>query len=686
MIKSEEVMDTNGGHSSSHNGLHHTHHSTHLPHHQSIYRNLPSNIISATNFNPLAYGEQTAMLRMPQESPELQEEKPDLNYLDRKYYATMMTQQQPVLVSEAASYGLTSLHTMCASPHTTPENDIGILMPSSPNSSPHNEGIGGGLKVPPEAANLQHYATTAQNRVISSKMVDLSQQLNSHYTPTIKYCTSNTIFNTSEYLPSNEHEHPPSTTSALPVVSAATANSGDILTQSLQRLPNVGMPGAGVSCASTSSGVITSSHSVSGELCSTTETMSYSNSSSPAKSVHSNQSDGDGGGGGGVGSLQQQQQQQQQSNASSTRELTPPDTTKKSGARRPEKPALSYINMIAMAIKESPTGKLTLNEIYGFLQKRFEFFRGSYVGWKNSVRHNLSLNECFKKLPKGISVGKPGKGNYWTIDQNSAYMFEDEASLRRRPRGYRSKLKVKPYPSTNGFYTTSSYDPSMDNANFYATQPYASYEYATSSAAAAAPFTDSWNSHAAHTQTLPQYSNIAAASSVLHGSNNSGTPPLAHTLASSALVSSTGSPTHATSASLQSSNPGLDYATATMVAANYPYGSTTGGGGSIGGAVGATYGLDNGLRSMTLSHMHQHQQQHQQQQQQHHSTMTPPPPPLPPSSMSNSTLIDRKPIFLPSMTPPTSSALSTPPLHHQHMVGSNNGGGGGYYEHIKFSN
>lgn len=77
------------------------------------------------------------------------------------------------------------------------------------------------------------------------------------------------------------------------------------------------------------------------------------------------------------------------------------------------------------------------------------------------MRHNLSLNECFKKLPKSMSVGKPGKGNYWTIEQNSAYMFEDEASLRRRPRGYRSKLKVKSYPSTNGFYATSSYDPSM---------------------------------------------------------------------------------------------------------------------------------------------------------------------------------------------------------------------------------
>lgn len=48
-----------------------------------------------------------------------------------------------------------------------------------------------------------------------------------------------------------------------------------------------------------------------------------------------------------------------------------PDTTKKSsGGRRAEKPPLSYINMIAMAIKESQNKRCTLNEIYSFLKKR----------------------------------------------------------------------------------------------------------------------------------------------------------------------------------------------------------------------------------------------------------------------------------------------------------------------------
>ncbi|XP_008048506.1 forkhead box protein F1 [Carlito syrichta] len=119
------------------------------------------------------------------------------------------------------------------------------------------------------------------------------------------------------------------------------------------------------------------------------------------------------------------------------------------GIRRPEKPPYSYIALIVMAIQSSPSKRLTLSEIYQFLQSRFPFFRGAYQGWKNSVRHNLSLNECFIKLPKGL--GRPGKGHYWTIDPASEFMFE-EGSFRRRPRGFRRKCQaLKPmYSVMNG--------------------------------------------------------------------------------------------------------------------------------------------------------------------------------------------------------------------------------------------
>ena len=124
------------------------------------------------------------------------------------------------------------------------------------------------------------------------------------------------------------------------------------------------------------------------------------------------------------------------------------DDCKKFNNRRHEKPPYSYIALIVMAIQQSPERRLTLSEIYTYLQRKFAFFRGSYQGWKNSIRHNLSLNDCFIKLPKG--VGRSGKGHFWTVDPNSELMFE-EGSYKRRPRGFRRKLQQYPCESVTKF-------------------------------------------------------------------------------------------------------------------------------------------------------------------------------------------------------------------------------------------
>lgn len=104
----------------------------------------------------------------------------------------------------------------------------------------------------------------------------------------------------------------------------------------------------------------------------------------------------------------------------------------KTYTRRP-KPPYSYIALIAMAIRDSAGGRLTLAEINDYLMKKFPFFRGSYTGWRNSVRHNLSLNDCFVKVLRDPS--RPwGKDNYWMLNPNSEYTFADGVFRRRRKR------------------------------------------------------------------------------------------------------------------------------------------------------------------------------------------------------------------------------------------------------------
>ncbi|CAN8029396.1 hypothetical protein HPB47_026049 [Ixodes persulcatus] len=91
------------------------------------------------------------------------------------------------------------------------------------------------------------------------------------------------------------------------------------------------------------------------------------------------------------------------------------------------KPQHSYIGLIAMAILSSVEKKMVLSDIYQYILDNYPYFRNRGPGWRNSIRHNLSLNDCFVKAGRSAN----GKGHYWAIHPANVEDFK-KGDFRRR--------------------------------------------------------------------------------------------------------------------------------------------------------------------------------------------------------------------------------------------------------------
>ncbi|CAD5115101.1 unnamed protein product [Dimorphilus gyrociliatus] len=89
--------------------------------------------------------------------------------------------------------------------------------------------------------------------------------------------------------------------------------------------------------------------------------------------------------------------------------------------RSTEKPPHSYLRLIAEALLDAPEQKLILYDIYNYIQTKYEYYNNEEKGWRNSIRHNLSINTCFVKQNKH----RTGKGHYWALHPSCIEDFKN---------------------------------------------------------------------------------------------------------------------------------------------------------------------------------------------------------------------------------------------------------------------
>ncbi|KAM7410159.1 hypothetical protein PAMA_001552 [Pampus argenteus] len=137
--------------------------------------------------------------------------------------------------------------------------------------------------------------------------------------------------------------------------------------------------------------------------------------------------------------------EEQQEEGEQKMTTTTTTSTSSSLSKSAEKPNQSYIALISKAILASEQKKLLLCDIYQWIMDHYPYFKIKDKNWRNSVRHNLSLNDCFIKTGRSEN----GKGHFWAIHPSNYQDFSNGDYHCRRARRRNDLLVLFTSPNSS---------------------------------------------------------------------------------------------------------------------------------------------------------------------------------------------------------------------------------------------
>ncbi|KAL3313482.1 Forkhead box protein K1, partial [Cichlidogyrus casuarinus] len=125
------------------------------------------------------------------------------------------------------------------------------------------------------------------------------------------------------------------------------------------------------------------------------------------------------------------------------------------------KPPYSYAQLIIQAIASDTHRRMTLADIYSYISDKFPYYQPTEKGWQNSIRHNLSLNRYFQRVPRNQE--EPGKGAFWQLDPSCEPRLILQAYRKRRQRPFhpsdQASVQLIDKCASNSLQNSSSYCP-----------------------------------------------------------------------------------------------------------------------------------------------------------------------------------------------------------------------------------